>query len=185
MSAGHQELIVITGGPGAGKTTLIEHLRRAGLAVMPEAGRAIIQEQTAIGGRALPWLDPVLFAELMLLRDIRSYRAAQRRIGTVFFDHAIPCVAGYLRLLGRDVPAHVEAAVAAFRYRRRVFVAPPWPEIYQTDSERRQSLDEAERTYDAMVEAYAGYGYDLVELPRSDIADRVRFVLDDTRRQSW
>jgi predicted ATPase len=178
MSTRHEELIVITGGPGAGKTTLVDHLSRAGFAVMPEAGRAIIQEQTAIGGPGLPWLDPVLFAELMLSWEMRSYRAARVRTGPVFFDHAIPCVAGYLRLLGREVPAHVDAAVAAFPYRRRVFVAPPWPEIYRTDEERRQTLEEAERTHDAMVGAYTGYGYELVELPRCDVPDRLRFVLD-------
>ena len=37
--------IVLTGGPGSGKTTLIEALRRLGLAAAPEAGRAIIKEQ--------------------------------------------------------------------------------------------------------------------------------------------
>ena len=34
-------LIVITGGPGAGKTILIEALAASGQAVRPEAGRAI------------------------------------------------------------------------------------------------------------------------------------------------
>ena len=71
MSTPHEELIVITGGPGAGKTTLVDHLSRAGFAVMTEAGRAIIQEQTAIGGQGLPWLDLVLFAELMLCWELR------------------------------------------------------------------------------------------------------------------
>ena len=40
---------VLTGGPGSGKTTLIEALRRAGHACSVEAGRAIIQDQVAIG----------------------------------------------------------------------------------------------------------------------------------------
>jgi predicted ATPase len=48
---------VITGGPGSGKTTLIEALGARGLRHMSEAGRAIIQDQLAIGGSALPWAD--------------------------------------------------------------------------------------------------------------------------------
>ena len=48
-------LYVVTGGPGSGKTTLIEALGRLGIVSMPEAGRAIIRDQTAIGGQALPW----------------------------------------------------------------------------------------------------------------------------------
>jgi len=35
--------IVLTGGPGSGKTTLIEALRRLGLVTAPEAGRASIK----------------------------------------------------------------------------------------------------------------------------------------------
>ena len=57
---------VITGGPGSGKTSLIDALARAGHAHTVEAGRAIIQDQRAIDGPALPWRDPLAFAELML-----------------------------------------------------------------------------------------------------------------------
>lgn len=176
--ASSENLIVVTGGPGSGKTTLIELLRGAGFATTPEAGRAIIQDQTVIGGPALPWADPALFAELMLAWEIRSYRWALRQDGPVFFDHAIPGLPGYHRLMGLDVPPHVEAAVGAFPYRREVFIAPPWPEIYRTDTERRQTLDEAERTHDAAVESYTRYGYRLVELPRAAPEERLRFVLD-------
>src|SRR3546814_14045915 len=55
---------VITGGPGSGKSTLIEALAVEGFDHMPEAGRAIIRDQVAIGGAALPWADRAAFAEL-------------------------------------------------------------------------------------------------------------------------
>jgi predicted ATPase len=173
-------LIVIAGGPGAGKTTLIEALSAAGYATAPEAGRAIIQDQVAIGGTALPWIDAALFAELMLSWDLRSHRWAVRQDGPVFFDHALAGMAGYYRLIGREVPTHVLAAVAAFRYRTRVFVAPPWPEIYRTDTERRQSWEEAVRTYEAVTSAYTQAGYELVELPRAPVSERLEFVLRES-----
>ena len=53
-------LVVITGGPGSGKTTLIDALEAAGFARTHEAGRGIIRDQTAIGGPALPWRDPMV-----------------------------------------------------------------------------------------------------------------------------
>jgi hypothetical protein len=52
----------------------------------------------------MPAYDPALFAELMLSWEIRSYRWALRQRGTVFFDHAIPGLPGYHRLVGLDVP---------------------------------------------------------------------------------
>ena len=52
------QFFVLTGGPGAGKTTLIEALRDAGFATAPEAGRAIIRDQLAIGGPATHQNNP-------------------------------------------------------------------------------------------------------------------------------
>ncbi|MFC4563090.1 AAA family ATPase [Nocardiopsis mangrovi] len=176
---GTDRLVVVTGGPGSGKTALIEGLRAAGYATSPEAGRAIIRAQTAIGGRALPWADPALFAEAMLCWELRSHEAAAASgRGPVFFDRGVPDVVGYLRLEGYDVPAHVDAAARTFRYRRQVFIAPPWPEIYRTDTERRQTPEIARRTHEAMAAAYGDHGYELVELPRAPVAERVRFVAE-------
>lgn len=169
--------VVLTGGPGAGKSTLIDALAAAGFATSPEAGRAIVRDHVAIGGPALPWADTTLFAELILGWELRSHHAAAGRPGPVFFDRGVPDVAGYYRLLGRTVPAHVQRAAERFRYHSTVFLAPPWPEIYTGDTERRQSLREAERTYECMLGAYTDLGYHPVPLPRVDVAARVRFVL--------
>ncbi|MFF5263946.1 AAA family ATPase [Actinomadura viridis] len=174
-----ERFVVLTGGPGSGRSTLIERLAVAGFGRSEEAGRGVIRDQVAIGGPALPWNDPALFAELMLGWELRSYRlAAEGGGGPVFFDRGVPDIVGYLRLERRPVPAHVDEAARAFRYHHRVFVAPPWPEIYERDEERKQSLEVAERTYESMVETYGEYGYDLVTLPRCPVEQRFRFVLD-------
>jgi len=169
---------VITGGPGSGKTSLIEALRARGFHCAAEAGREIIQDQVKIDGRALPWRDPLLFAELMLSCDLRSYRQAELSSGPVFFDRGIPDIAGYLRLMNLPVPPHLQNAVQSFSYNRTVFVAPPWPEIFRQDQERKQDLDEAQRTYQALTATYKALSCELVELPRFSIADRCQFVLD-------
>lgn len=137
---------VVTGGPGSGKSALIDALKRAGYARSVEAGRAIIQDQVAIGGAALPWSDPMMFAELMLSWEMRSYQIAGRLAGRVFFDRGVPDVVGYLHLVGLPVPAHVDKAAKTYRYNRRFFIAPPWAEIFEQDSERKQSFEEAVRT---------------------------------------
>jgi predicted ATPase len=173
-----ERFFVITGGPGSGKSTLIDALEHAGYARSIEAGRAIIQAQVAIDGPALPWRNPALFAELMLSWELRSYALAQQQYGPVFFDRGVPDVVGYLRLMNLPVPAHVERAAATCRYHRRVFIAPPWPEIFAQDRERKQDFAEAVRTCDAMVATYADFGYELVELPRAPVACRVDFVLE-------
>ena len=169
--------IVLTGGPGSGKTTLLEALATAGHATSPEAGRAIIRRQQAIDGEALPWKDRALFAELMLDRELEAHARAESADGPVFFDRGVPDVVGYLTLCGLPVPAHVERAAQDIRYDRRVFIAPVWPEIFGQDAERKQDLDEARRTFDAMAETYPRFGYELIELPRAPVAERLDFVL--------
>ena len=53
-----------------------------------------------------------------------------------------------------------------------------WPEIFGPDAERRQDLDEARRTFEAMAAIYPAYGYELIELPRASVEARAAFVLD-------
>jgi len=174
----YERFFVITGGPGSGKSMLIELLGARGICAMPEAGRAIIQDQVAIGGSALPWCDRSAFAELMLSWEMRSYREALRRSGPVVFDRGLPDVVGYLRLCGLPVPSHVEKAAREFRYHQRVFIAPPWREIFGQDAERKQSFEEAEATYQALVETYSELNYELIPLPLTSIEDRARFVIE-------
>jgi predicted ATPase len=172
-----ERFFVLTGGPGAGKTTLIEALRAAGFATAPEAGRAIIRDQLAIDGPATHQNNPELFAELMLAFDIRSYRQALDEAGPVFFDRGVTELAGYHRMMGLPAPTHFRAAAEKFRYNAKVFVAPPWPEIFANDSERKQSLGEAVRTHDAAVKTYQEFGYEITPLPKASVEERLRFVL--------
>lgn len=171
-------LVVVTGGPGSGKTTLIDHLAGLGHGRTVEAGRAIIRDQRAIGGTGLSWRDEGLFVELMLSWDMRSHRESDAHEGLVFCDRGVPDMVGYFLQRGREVPEHVREAARLFRYHRRVFLAPPWPEIYAGDTERHQSPEEAERTFEAMLRAYPSCGYETVLLPRVPVADRARFVLE-------
>jgi predicted ATPase len=180
MSSPSDRFFVLTGGPGAGKTTLIEALRAAGFATMTEAGRAIIRDQLEIAGPATHQTNPALFAELMLALDMQSYRKALGEPGPVFFDRGITELAGYHRMMGLPTPAHFRIAAEKFRYNKRVFVAPPWSEIFANDSERKQSLDEAVRTHDAAVRIYAEFGYTIVPLPKAPVEERLRFVLAET-----
>lgn len=168
---------IITGGPGSGKTSVVDALRSRGFHCSVEAGRGIIQDQMKIDGRALPWRDPLLFAELMLSWEMRSYRHAELSTGPVVFDRGIPDVAGYLRLMNIPVPEHVHNALKEFSYNRTVFIAPPWPEIFRQDQERKQDIGEAQRTYDALVATYNSLEYDLIELPRAGVEERCQFIL--------
>jgi predicted ATPase len=53
----HNRFFALTGGPGAGKTTLVEALKARGHVTTEEAGRGVIRDEMRNGGSGLPWVD--------------------------------------------------------------------------------------------------------------------------------
>jgi predicted ATPase len=172
-------LIVISGGPGAGKSTLLEHLHQHhGLNVVEEGGRAIIREQLARGGNALPWANRAAFCQAMFEHALTTRQQALDAGGLWLLDRGLPDVLGYARLCGLPVPAALETAAKALRYGRTVFLAPAWEAIYRNDAERRQDFIEAQRTAAVMAEVYEELGYRVARLPLAGLAERAAFVLE-------
>lgn len=177
MARAEIDFHIITGGPGSGKTCVIEALRERGYPCVDEAGRKIIREQLLIGGDALHWADRAKFLELMLSRSMGDYERVGAIEGPVFFDRGIPELAGYCRLVKIPDLPHVARAAELFRYSRTVFVMPPWREIYRNDTERKQDFTEAIASYDAAVATYREFGYEPVDVPKLSVAERTDFIL--------
>ncbi|MBO9731555.1 MAG: AAA family ATPase [Chitinophaga sp.] len=170
-------LFVITGGPGMGKTTVITALQESGYTCVPESGRDIIQQQVASGGEALPWRNREAFAARMFEQALRDFQAQSGQMPPVFFDRGIADTIGYLTLCGLPVPALMSEAARQYRFNNRVFFTPPWPAIYEQDNERKQSFEEAVRTYEQLLRTYEELGYEVVILPKVSVAERVQFIL--------
>lgn len=170
-----ERFIVISGCSGGGKSTLLAELARRGHAVIEEPGRRIVKEEAKLGGTALPWVDGTAFARRALAMARADYEAASRFNGWVFFDRGLIDAASALEhLTGEPTLAEL---VGAYRYRRRVFLAPPWPEIYSTDAERRHGFDAAVVEYTRLLGIYPTLGYEVAVLPRVGVAERAEHVL--------
>ena len=165
---------VFTGGPSVGKTTLLHHLQAMGETVVEESARAVIREQVASGGRAVPWIDNQAFADRTAERDIGNFDNLAHESGRIFFDRGI---CDSYRANGAEPSATLIEAIRTRRYNRKVFVFPPWREIYETDAERRQDWDEAEATFDKIKQILPELGYTPIVVPKADIATRAAFVL--------
>jgi len=75
-------------------------------------------------------------------------------------------------------------ACRQYRYASVVFLAPPWKEIYETDTERKQDFAEAERTFEQMVQVYRECSYTISEPPRTTPAARADFILEKIQRNA-
>jgi predicted ATPase len=171
--------VIVTGGPGAGKTALLTALAGRGYACVPDSARAIIQDRVRRGSSARP--DAPEFAAAILRMDIERYRQAPTDVEVVFFDRAVPDALCMLNDLGLLSLAEAEQRAAEFPYWREVFVAPPWQEIYTTDSERDQQFADSIRVHRRASNWYAALRFELIELPRAPVDDRCGFVLERLR----
>src|SRR5678815_759908 len=83
-------LFVVSGGPGSGKTTVLEELARRGYRFAREIARQIIQQEVQSRGTALPWGDREAYTRLMLARSIESYVSYTPASRPTFSDRGIP-----------------------------------------------------------------------------------------------
>ncbi|MCR6500926.1 AAA family ATPase [Shinella sp. CPCC 101442] len=167
--------IVLSGCSGGGKSTLLEELRRRGHATVAEPGRRIVQEELASGGTALPWLDLAAFARRAIALALADLDAMREQAGFVFFDRGLIDAASALEAhCGEPVLA---ALATQHRYNTKVFLTPPWPEIYAGDAERRHGFEAALAEYARLETTYPTLGYETVILPKVAVAERADFVL--------
>ncbi|MEJ5979120.1 AAA family ATPase [Novosphingobium sp. PS1R-30] len=166
-------LVVVSGCSGGGKSTLLAELEQRGSGIVEEPGRRVIARERMNKGRALPWVDLVAFARKALDMARRDRSWALRASGLVFFDRGLVDAAAALE------HATGEAAlqrVADERYNRRVFLVPPWREIFENDADRRHGYDEAVEEIERLKDAYDKLGYETLTVPRLPVTDRADFI---------
>ena len=181
---GATRFYVITGCSGGGKSTLLSELEQRGYRVFPEPGRQIVKEQQFVDGDGLPWKDATKFAELCVSRAMYFYNSAQRLEPPVFFDRSvIDNIAGIERL-GLPMPAYFPLTLVQYRYAPRVFMVPPWREIFVQDAKRQHSYADTEQEFYGLQQAYEANGYEVVLVPKFPVNARADFIERELRRSS-
>jgi len=170
-----EQFVLITGCSGGGKSTLLAELRARGHHGVQESGRRIMSQELEAGGDALPWVDPLAFTRRAIEIALADRQAARAYSGWVFFDRGLIDAASALEdRTGQEVLATLDAQ---HRYHRRVFMAPPWPEIYVTDEGRRHGFEASLPEYYRLEKALTVLGYEVIPLPKAPVAARADFVL--------
>lgn len=169
--------VILTGGPGGGKSSILKALGDRGYLCVDEVARDLIKQEVAAGGGALPWKDSETFRDNMFREKIKVYESIDHE-GVVFFDRGLIDCLAYSRLIDAKIPEEMDQISRNTRFNKIVFVTPPWKEIYQNDEERKQSFQEAIETYDQIVAAYREYGYETVDLPKVSVEKRIEFILE-------
>jgi predicted ATPase len=172
-----KEIIVIIGGPGTGKSTIIDGLTAKGYCCYPEISRQVTLEAKKQGIEQLFLENPLLFSELLLEGRKKQYEDAVKEAHEiVFIDRGIPDVLAYMHYIGDSYPIHFDLACRQNLY-TKIFILPPWEEIYKSDAERYENFEQAKLINNHLTETYQKYGYELIEVPKDSLDNRILFIL--------
>ncbi|MGC4748060.1 AAA family ATPase [Micromonospora sp. DT201] len=168
---------VLTGAPGAGKTTLIEALSRRGHLVVREAATDIIAARQA-KGCAEPWREPGFIDAVARLQRHRRL-AADVQGDVQIHDRSPLCTLALALHLGRDVgpdlAAEIDQITSTGTYQPLVFLTAPLGFIRRTAARR---ISYADSLVFARVhqEVYEAYGHRLVDVPAGPVRERVALI---------
>lgn len=177
MNGSSVKRVVITGGPGSGKTTLIKQLEVNGFKVYHEVSRDITKKARQTGIDQLFLEDPIRFSLILLDERTEQFKdSAGWQNEAVFFDRGLPDVPSYLDFLGMTYPKTFRKVCELYRY-DQVFILPPWEEIYQKDTERYESYTTAHSIYEYLLSGYRKFGYEVNQLPTGSIEARLDHLL--------
>lgn len=166
---------IITGAPGTGKTSIIEGLRHKGVHCFGEVAREVIIKETVANSDALPFKDVMAFTKKVVER-MKVHLEYCEQFDLNVFDRGLPDSAGYLMVDEIEIPQYLIDEISNSNYEKDVFITPFWKEIYTTDSERLESIEHAKKISNNLYKVYKNFGYNLIEIPKGSINERVEFV---------
>ncbi|WP_405866535.1 MULTISPECIES: ATP-binding protein [unclassified Streptomyces] len=168
---------VLTGTPGAGKTSILRGLAELGHGVVEEAATEVIARAQA-RGEDEPWTRASFIDDIVDLQR-------QRQVGSPatdsvqVYDRSPVCTHALATYLGRApsraLTAEIERIIGQEIYERQVFFVRNLGFCEPTGA-RRISFQESLDFEKIHEQSYRAFGYELVDIPADDLAHRVAAV---------
>ncbi|APZ47788.1 ATPase [Polaribacter reichenbachii] len=174
----NQQKIVLIGGPGTGKTTVLNALKEKNFFCFDEVSRAVTLKAQEKGIEQLFLTEPLLFSKMLLEgREEQYLNAEKTKNDIVFFDRGIPDVYAYLNYFKTEYPPVFIEKSKDYKY-DIVFHFSPWEEIHTTDNERYESFEESIAIDNFLIKAYSELGYKIITIPFGSVDERANYIIN-------
>ncbi|WP_317163316.1 ATP-binding protein [Polaribacter septentrionalilitoris] len=174
-----QQKIVLIGGPGTGKTSVLNELKNRGFFCMDEISREVTLKAKEQGIDQLFLTEPLLFSEKLLEgREHQYLKANESKKNVVFFDRGIPDVHAYMEYFNTEYPKTFIEKSNEYKY-DIIFHFSPWRMIHTTDNERYESFEESQEIDKHILKAYSNLKYNIKTVPFGTIEERANYILNE------
>jgi len=174
-----KNIVIITGGPGFGKTGIIEELKKMGRFTCPEFVRDVISFMYNKDSDFLPWENLKRFQKEITIRRMNFYLSVDEKSDFVFSDRGLPDQIAFARYHKNSPSSELTDFVNDCRYFRKVFITPPWKKIYVSDEIRKETYEESCSIHKYIMGIYSELEYSMVEIPFGKPSERAKFILDN------
>lgn len=165
---------VISGAPGSGKTALINAFNADAVCCFEEISRSITAEAQN-HGKEQPFLtDPVAFSSQLFKGRLAQYNHPQQAAYHLY-DRGIHDVIAYLEGIGADYPQDYVTQARIYTY-DKVFLLPPWEDIYTQDAERYETFEQAVEIHKHLTAVYNRFAMPIIEVPKATVEQRIEFI---------
>lgn len=165
---------VITGGPGSGKTTTVNHLNNLGYNVTIEHARHYIDTQMQKGKT----VDEIRRNQLEFQKGVLDMQLEQEEAlspgDIVFLDRALPDALAYYRFCNLPVDERLVEALKISKY-KKIFILECLPIVQ--DYARREDSTAQKQIHDLLTEVYSSLGVPVIHVPVLEPGKRVEFIL--------
>lgn len=165
---------VITGGPGTGKTTVINLLAKRGYKTTIEHARHYIDSMKEEGETVEEIRANKRKFQLGVLAMQIEEEAVLSPDDTVFLDRAIPDAMAYYKFLKLDYDKSLLTAIERFSY-KKIFILDRLPMV--NDYARTEDEPAQKAIHNLIIEVYESLGNPVIFVPVLSPDDRVDFIL--------
>ncbi|WP_298545266.1 ATP-binding protein [uncultured Aquimarina sp.] len=168
-----QKKYIITGAPGTGKTTLINHLKNT-MPCMDEVSRKVIIDEQKSNKKGTPWGDIDRFTNLVF----KLTKLELLNPNTLICDRSLLDLEAYLMVENKMIPKYLSDFPYQETYHKIVFFAPTWFEIYCKDGQRLQEFEYCLKLEKTLLKQYENKGFEIITLPKSSPLNRTKLILE-------